>query len=282
MHTAVNHRARRARLTIVLLVAALLPMPSAGAQQPFGDRLTTREPSAAPPLHVARRTPTAGEWIELSASGPRSWRNARTVLRWKRSRTAHWQRVATGRADGSGALQFRHRSSGLGRQYYRVVVPRRGRTSIEEVTVYRWFYLADLDPVATEIEGRAGTCTGSCTGFHGGSVVLGGRRYPHSWVMGVDNDGARSTTTWDASRKCRHFKATVGITDESQTSTAAFSINLGGEDRVLAQTETGQAVRVYANISFVFRFVLASMNTGTGEDLDTAWGDARVLCRSRP
>ncbi|WP_183097766.1 NPCBM/NEW2 domain-containing protein [Nocardioides pelophilus] len=180
-----------------------------------------------------------------------------------------------------GTLTFRQRAVGIGKEFYRLAL-RDATSNIATVVVYRWFYLADLTPIETEIEGRPGGCTGGCTGFHDDSIDIAGRSYPRSWVMRLDDDGDRSTSTWNASRKCRSFDATVGLTDDSGTTNGRFTINLGGDDIELATVPTGTGSKVTTDLRGVFRFVIAASNEGPGTDADSGWGDARLLCNGRP
>jgi hypothetical protein len=280
--TLSRHRAA-ARTAVAVGVAVL------ATAQPTAPTLAAHDAQVAGParavdvdLTPSVQKPIAGDWVTFTANGPRSWRDSAAKVRYRKSKEADWEKLATSRTDGDGDIKLRQRANGVGKQFYQVVIPGRGRTSIAAVTVHRWYYLADLEPIATEIEGRPGGCTGGCTGFYEGAVDIGGRRYSRSWIMRVDDDGDRSTTTYNASKKCRTFDATVGITDDSDTSTGGFTINLGGDDIDLAEVSTGTGAAVSTDLRGVFRIVVASFNTGDGEDIDTAWGDARMLCRGKP
>lgn len=144
-----------------------------------------------------------------------------------------------------------------------------------------WYYLADLEPVETEIEGRAGGCTGGCAGFDGGSASTAGDSYTRSYIMRLDADGDRSTSTWNALRSCSRFEATVGLDDESDSAIASFTIELDGEGpRTLAELRTGESKHVTIEMGDIYRFVLAAslMAEPENDGQSAVWGDARLLC----
>jgi hypothetical protein len=233
-------------------------------------------------LSAVSSHPTAGDWIKFRGHAPRSWRGARTSIESRTSRHSSWKDVGHTRIGSDGAVRFRLRADGVGRRFYRLTLPQAspGISPSVSVTVFRWFYLADLVPVATEIEG--GSCTGGCTGFYGGDAHIGGADFPRSYIMRLDDGGDRSTSTWNASKKCRTFDATVGLTDDSGTTNGYFTINIGGDDVPLGTTPTGQGVRADFDLRGVFRFVIAASNQGPGGDATSAWGNARVLCSGSP
>lgn len=79
------------------------------------------------------------------------------------------------------------------------------------------YFLAKLAPVASEKEGRPGSCTGGCTGFTSGPGRIAGMVYPVSFLMGNDGDGRRSTATWNLARSCSRLEMTVGVDDSTSS-----------------------------------------------------------------
>lgn len=142
------------------------------------------------------------------------------------------------------------------------------------------YYLADLDYVEVEIEGRPGRCTGGCTGFDRGAEKIGATTYPQSYVMRMDSDGDRSTSSWNALQACTTFEATLGLTNDSSTTAATFTISLDdAPPQTLAVVETGDAAPVSVALGGVIRFTIAAYVTGAEpENADSVWGDASMVC----
>ncbi|AXX28407.1 NPCBM/NEW2 domain-containing protein [Actinosynnema pretiosum subsp. pretiosum] len=142
------------------------------------------------------------------------------------------------------------------------------------------YHLADLDYVAVEIEGRSGRCTGGCTSFKGGSTKIGPTAYPQSFITRMDGNGNRSTSTWNALRSCDSFEAHLGLTNDSGSTSATFTVSKdGGAAEVLATVATGDVAPIAISMSGVNRFVLAAHVSGDKTDRAVAvWGEAVLTC----
>lgn len=149
-----------------------------------------------------------------------------------------------------------------------------------------WYYLADMEPIETEIEGRPGQCTGGCTAFRGQPASIAGDVYPQSYVMRMDYDGKRSTSLWNSYTKCTTFEATIGMDDSSASVTAKFVLEReGGKSDELGVLNTGTPKKVKADLTGVFRFKLVTYLSKVSQqrtDQKAVWGDARMLCSPLP
>lgn len=148
-----------------------------------------------------------------------------------------------------------------------------------------WYYLADMSPVGSEIEGRPGRCTGGCTGFSSQPGTIEGEIYPQSYVMRMDSDGKRSVSTWNAYTKCTTFEATIGLDDSSASVKTRFLLEReGGVTEDLGILPTGEGQKVTVDLTGVFRFTLVSHLTEASKQTTqkAVWGDARMLCAPLP
>lgn len=141
------------------------------------------------------------------------------------------------------------------------------------------YYLSEIDYVEVEIE-RGGGCTGGCAGFTKDSAKIGATTYPQSFITRMDGGGNRSVSTWNSLRSCDSFEAYLGLTNDSDTSTATFTISKdGGPAEVLAAVTTGDVAHVSTNMSGVNRFTLAAYVSGVEtERAKAVWGDALLTC----
>lgn len=151
---------------------------------------------------------------------------------------------------------------------------------------YKWYYLADLNPLETQ-RGSA-NCTGGCTGFGFDPVSIAGDVYPQTFKTELPGSGSRSTSTWNSFGKCTSFKATIGLSDDSISTRAKFEIQKDDNTPTdLAVVKTGQTPvkEVSTDITGVFRFVLAANlaePAPSSRDQWAAWGDARIYCAPLP
>lgn len=142
------------------------------------------------------------------------------------------------------------------------------------------YYLAELDYVDVELEGRSAGCTGGCAGFEKGAAKIGATNYPQSFITRMDGDGGRSVSTWNALRSCDSFEASLGLTNDSDSTSATFTISKdGGSPEVLDVVATGDVAPVTVNMSGVSRFTLAAYVSGAEtEHAEAVWGDAVLTC----
>lgn len=150
----------------------------------------------------------------------------------------------------------------------------------------QWVYLASTDYIDAEIVGRPGRCDGGCTGFRLHPTSIAGTMYPQAWVMRMDGDGKKSTTTWNAYTKCTKLEATIGLSDDSQSVQAHFLLQReGGATDDFGVLRTGQSKKITVDLTGVFRFTVVSY-LAVPQTLNTtsasAWGDIRMLCTGLP
>jgi hypothetical protein len=117
-------------------------------------------------------------------------------------------------------------------------------------------------------------------GFSSGSAKIGATTYPQSFITRMDGDGGRSVSTWNSLRSCDSFEVSLGLTNDSDSTSATFTISKdGGSPEELATVATGDVVPVSVNMSGVNRFTLAAYVSGAETDSAKAvWGDAFLTC----
>jgi hypothetical protein len=142
------------------------------------------------------------------------------------------------------------------------------------------YYLADVPYTQVEKEGRPGNCTGGCTGFDSGSARIGGNVYPNSWLMQIDGDGRRSTTTWNTVRACTSLDATVGLTDDSPATQITFTATTDQGTEKRATASIGDVNPRHLDLTGGRTLTIAAYVTGNEVDRpDIAWGNLRITCR---
>ena len=268
-----------------LLLGVLAPLGAGSAAHgaaPHAHRL-----AAKPFLVASSTTGTAGDVVTLTGKAPKSWAKRKAKLQASTEAEPDWTTVSKVKVPKNRQVSTTYRLADAGTSRVRLVLPRQGDKRAEKsepvvFAVQGWFYLADLTPIATEIEGRPGSCTGGCTGFGRAAATIAGAPYARSYVMRLDSNGNRSTSVWNASYKCTRFEATLGLDDSSPTTTSRFTINTGPGDVVLASPATGVATPVSLDLTGVFRYTLAASNTGGSAGAKAALGDARMLCSGKP
>lgn len=145
------------------------------------------------------------------------------------------------------------------------------------------YYLADLPTVKVEKEGRAGQCTGGCTGFHQGAGRIQGKVYPNSYLMEVAADGRRSVATWNLARSCSSLSLTVGLDDlVAPAAQVTFTLSTdGASPQELATVELATPGHVADfPVDGVAQIEIAAHVSGSTPDsaVDILLGDARLTC----
>lgn len=271
-------------LTVVLLILGVGVAAAAPAA-------ATTLPKYSVTLKVtSTKAPTAGDWIKFTGSTSKKLKGEKVSVQVKHG-SSKWTTAVLAKVSAAGKFSAKARSTGVGKYSYRAAVKktRKHQASTSKstnVTVFKYYYLADLDPTNEVIENRPGNCTGGCTGFHSGSGRIAGVTYSHSWITDVVSDGSRSLTEWNASYKCMTLVGTVGLDDSSPTTTVAYTLSIGGDDIPLGSAATGSSVKISQDITGVFRIDLAASDTAGrpyGSPHSTAvWGNARMLCSGKP
>ncbi|MFT4259269.1 NPCBM/NEW2 domain-containing protein [Microbacterium sp.] len=137
------------------------------------------------------------------------------------------------------------------------------------VTVYKWYYLNDLEWVDVDDSHTSTWTSIGGTSFQrviktGGSTSWGGYA---GWAE------------YNLSYKCTSFLGYVGILDSAASgSTSNFFVSVDGLDRANGTASLGQAQRLELDVSGGFRIRLGITSNGQS----TGWGNAKVLCSNQP
>lgn len=143
------------------------------------------------------------------------------------------------------------------------------------------YYLARVQRIEEEKEGRVGGCTGGCTGFRAGSGRIGGSVFPQSFLMGVDSGGRRSIALWNSVNSCSSLNANVGLDDSSGNAQVTFTVSKNGDAPIeLATTSVGEAQSIETSLEGVAQFELAAYVSGpkVTSDVKVVWGDEVMTC----
>lgn len=143
------------------------------------------------------------------------------------------------------------------------------------------YYLARVQRIEEEKEGRVGGCTGGCTGFRAGSGRIGGTVFPQSFLMGVDSGGRRSIAVWNSVNSCSSLNANVGLDDSSGNAQVTFTVSKNGDAPVeLATMSLGQSQSIETSLEGVAQFELAAYVSGpkVTSAVKVVWGDAVMTC----
>lgn len=158
-------------------------------------------------------------------------------------------------------------------------------TSDPDVSQETTIYLAELGAVSTEKEGRAGRCTGGCTGFGPGSGGIKGKSYSRSYLMEVASDGRRSTAKWNLKGQCSELNGTFGLADDnSDDAQVTFTLQkddgLSKDLAVVSLSNPGTVENV--DVSGAAQIEIAAFVSGgdPNSDLDVVLGEAYVTCTS--
>lgn len=153
-------------------------------------------------------------------------------------------------------------------------------SSASTVSGSQTYWLSEADAIETEKEGRSGGCTGGCTGFRADAARIGSNVYPRSWLLGVDQDGARSSITFNPSKACNELRGSVGLSDDSPRTEITVAIEKDGSNpEVLATAPLGEARDVSVNLNDVASFTLSAYISGSKVEGATAvLGDMAMAC----
>lgn len=220
-----------------------------------GEKVTLR--AKAPGALVGRRVTVqsaaaSGTWVDVKSFTVRDT-SPRAVSVVARGVGALRWRVLSGPVDGT-----RHVSN------------------VVKSTVFRWYYLSELEPVATKR-------------FGDGDATIGGTTYPKS-VMNRDSFWweANPWGEWNLSYRCKTFEATIGLDDQSKTGyQVGFVSYVDGAETSWGVKCLGPGTPVTSDVSSALRlrledqYVSGSAGSGPAEGVGV-WGNARVLCSGRP
>lgn len=158
-------------------------------------------------------------------------------------------------------------------------------TSTPGVPQETTIYLAELGAVSTEKEGRAGRCTGGCTGFRPGSGGIAGKLYSRSYLMEVASDGRRSTAKWNLKGQCSELNGTFGLADDnSDDAQVTFTLKKdSGPSKDLSVASLSNPGTVEnVDVSGAAQIEIAAFVSGgdPNSDLDVVLGETYVTCTS--
>lgn len=215
--------------------------------------------------------PVAADWIALKGSVTSAYGSKKFSVD-RRAGTGQWKSVLTTKASKAGAVSFRTRATGVGKYSYRIsIVPKKHAARISSnavsLTVFRWYYLSDIQSAGSDSMSRGPVTMAGTTYFH--SILLNGQTQPHYG-------------DFNASYKCSTFQSTIGISDATQgTATAAFSLLADSTDIADASVTLGKTAPMQADVTGVFR---VRLQTGFvfSKGGNAGWGDARLLCSGAP
>lgn len=141
-----------------------------------------------------------------------------------------------------------------------------GASTAVGVTVYRWLYLVNLDPVDHN------------NTYSYGSTAMNGVAYAKTVLLYLKSWDDSSYVAYNLSRGCIRFAAVVGQ-DDTDESAIPITAEISADSAVLwnGSVTLGQTRNALVDISGYLRLRLEG-TSGDG-DGDTGFGNARILCR---
>lgn len=258
-----------AAATILLLALTGAPAyaaPAAKAATSSSVRITLASSSK----------PVAADWIKITGTTSKSL-SGRTLTVERRKGSGKWAAVGTTHAGKKRALSVRTRATGTGAYSYRVSAAKSktvaaAHSNSVRVTVFRWYYLSDLNDAGRNYYNGFSPAVGAAT--------MAGRAYYNSIrFSGYKNSRYEDFNT---SYKCSTFDATAGIVDTSTgTPAASFALLADGTQVAQSNVSLGKTAGIRADVTGIFRIRLQVGFTFTAPG-SAAWGDPRVLCSGQP
>lgn len=219
-------------------------------------------------------TITAGSKITLSGTTSPALVRHTVSLQLLSGKT--WKTISSSKVTSKAAFSVSGKATQGGTRSYRVYAT--GSTAIRSAAsrartykVYSWYYLSDLGSVESD---------GWDWEDELSDVSIGGTAYPHS-PGAADGDDAGS---YNLSYRCTQFRATIGIDDESSSAMKyRFAIRVDdGDEQVLGTFGVGRGTSVSVSTGGGFRLHLENAEIDDGSDGWAVWGNARLLCLTRP
>ena len=263
---------RRVVSTVVLILAAsLAPLPQAhAAARPYTVTAT-----------VSSNEPVIGQTVSITGSVSPNAAGEFVYLQKRYSQSGAWITEQRSKVWPIGKYKLTDRPSSLRTRWYRVYKPAsRGHAAdhsgVMKVTVYQWFYLAQLDMVDEER-------------FDDGTSDIGGRHFAYSVMNDVDFWWDHTPWgEWNLGYKCKTLSAAVGIDDSSATGyEVGFVAYRDGAETDFGVKGLGPAsvitlgLRSRLRLRLEDQYVAGPTGSGSGHGFGV-WGNARVLCSGRP
>lgn len=291
--TTTLQKVRRSALAAICASAVAcsgLVMPASGAETtdsllPAGDARAA-EPKPGTTLtmrRAARGVVVAGDKVAFNVEAKKSLVGKRVTLQ-RRVGSGGWIKVAKRKVPKSKKFAISGVATGVGRNSWRAVAVTKKpgkprvvhRSKVGRTAVHAWFYLADLPMVDSDR-------------FTTGSRTIGGTTYPRSAYNKSDFWwNHKPWGEWNLSYRCRTFKATIGIHDESASGyKVGFVSYLDGAETKHGSKGLGEGADITFDVASILRIRLEDQYiagpTGSGSGYGWGvWGDARVLCKGKP
>lgn len=220
--------------------------------------------------HVTPRSLIVG--TKLSVYGAVSPSAAGQRVSLQRQSGSRWVTLATAGLNSKSKYAFSYRITTPGTNRLRVYKAAgssrsAGASSITSVNVYRWLYLANLDPVDDN------------NSHDDGPVAMNGVTYPKSVSFWINSSGSSgSYVTYNLSRRCIRFVAVAGQ-DDTNESAIQIAVNIAADSAYIwnGRVTLGQTRNIFVGISGYLRLRLEGISLG-GEG-HVGFGNARILCR---
>lgn len=270
---------RRRRVRWIAVASLVLSMTGLGLSAPVGaaGADARQERRTVKTLTLKRTSPApvvTGSKVTFAGTAPRRLRGKRVVLQ-RRVGSGRW--ILTDRATvrRNRTFNLSGRATGVGRVQWRAIVSTArtlNRSRTLNTTVFRWYYVADLDP------------TDDSSYWDPASVVIGGKRYVKS--VGMDNYWDAGEPEWadyNMRYRCVRFAAHIGLSNESESGAVAkFYISLDGARSHIGTKSLGAATKVERNVSTRLRIRLETIATTEDAVAEAYFGGARLLCSGHP
>lgn len=221
-----------------------------------------------------------GDERTFAVDAPSTAKGAKISL--QKASGKRWVTLQKRTANRKGDARFTLHVTGVGDLRYRATVAATRRfkassTKSMSLSLSKWYYLADKDPVA---RGTLGINTEPSS--------LAGRSYSKPVnVYFADEWFNHGYAEYNLGYHCTRFTATVGLNDQDDVPVPATNTVLIDDASIgTYSTSTGQAAAVDLDVSGGFRITLddvwdhsASTAHASG---NVVWGNARVLCDADP
>lgn len=227
---------------------------------------------------VSKTTVTAGATIRLSGATSPALAGHTAALQLLSGKT--WRTVKQNRVSSKPTYMLSAKATQGGTRSYRVWVSGStgvaGAASATEIfKVYSWYYLSNLNTVEESTDWYSPDT----------EAVIAGTGFPHSVANIWYND--IGSASYNTSYRCSEFSATIGLDDQSASSTrATFSAYVDNDTASNFGTlAPGHRLDVTLKTNGSFRLHLEntfSGNYNAGDGDPAVWGNARLLCLTHP
>jgi hypothetical protein len=271
-----------ARLAGTALALALaLSLGSAGAataHEPEGSSAKASQKSLTL-TRVNDAQVVSGDKVRFKGTAPGALVDRRVALQRAVGKKGEWVTVDTAKVKQDKSFKLSGVATGVGVNKWRARVKTSSlvhESRTRSTTVFGWFYLSEVEPVATNR-------------FEDEPAKIGGTTYSRS-MMNSSSFWYDDTSwgEWNINYACTQMQAAIGLDDKSATgSQVAFRTYLDGAETSHGTKGLGVATAVAVDVSARLRIKLESRYVagplGSGDTSGYgAWGDVRVLCSAPP